>query len=153
MSACRIRFFISTGALFFVLLFGGAASGASPEKEPIPSFLLSGPSGAISSETLFWRRRIVLVVTEHACSGIESFLVWRMGLSPDQADQALILCVGGVPEKQDSFMWLAPDLARTALGLTGTPMLLGIEENKVIWRITGFIQRWQLFASHWVEAR
>jgi hypothetical protein len=140
-------------------------------EEPIPSFLLTGPSGEVRNSTeLFSGRRVVLVVTGKFCLGLQPFLAWRKQISPEKADQALILCVGGAtlaghvapargtPEDKGLMnhpptRWLAADEATKALGITGTPMLLGIEENNVKWRIAGFIKQWQGLAESWLEVQ
>ena len=146
--------------VLFFLLFAGSALGIPPnEGELIPAFLVTDSSGEIRNSTdLFSGRHVVLVVTEESCSGLEPFLVWRKRLAQEKANQTLILCIGGTPVGAGSprplnTIWLAADDVTKALGITGTPMLLGIEENSIKWRIAGFMERWQGLAKSWLEVQ
>jgi hypothetical protein len=130
--------------------------------QPITPFLVKGVSGSemtpveISSTELFSSRRVVFVVIGR-CLGFESFLAFQKRLSPERgasparANQTLILCVTEDPKEQSPDVFTTSDLAMKALGLTGTPMILGIENNTVKWRLAGLVPHWQSLAIHYLE--
>ena len=120
-------------------------------KEPIPSFMVQGALGEVNATRLFVGRHVALVVMDPSCSGLDPFLSWRKRLSKEEVFQTHILCIGGQLEDTDASIFIAPNEAMEALGLTGTPMLLGIEDNSVQWRIAGFIVQWPVLASRWLE--
>ncbi len=154
MSTCTIGHRPFFTAIFFLLFASSLLAGnGTVREESIPLFPVTGSSGEVRNSTeLFFGQRVVLVVTGRVCLGLEPFLAWRERLPVEKAHQALILCVGGTPKEAGAVIWLAADDATKALGITGTPMLLGIEENSVKWRIAGFINRWQGLASNWLES-
>jgi len=156
MSTCRIRTIclaLSFIAIAVIFIFGVILpkEAYAETNAPIPSFAVKNFSGSIDSTGLFVGRRVVLAVIGSSCSQLGNFLAWRKRLSPEKTDQALILCVGGKREEQDVPLWSAPNTAILALGITGTPMLLGIEENHVKWRIAGLIAQWQVLAENWLK--
>jgi len=122
---------------------------------PIPSFAVEGFSGSIDSTWLFVGRRVVLAVIGPSCPGVEPFLSFRKRLDLKgltvKTDRALILCIGGKREEKDTPIWSAPNEAMAALGITGTPMLLGIEDNRVKWRMGGLVPKWQVLAENWLR--
>jgi len=153
MSTCRgIRTLFFAFAVFIAGVMISAESGAET-KRPIPSFAVEGFSGSIDSTGLFVGRRVVLAVIGPSCPGIEPFLLFRKRLDLKgptvKTDQALILCIGG--KREEKTIWSAPPEAMQALGITGTPMLFGIEDNIVKWRIAGLISRWQVLAENWLR--
>jgi len=137
-------------AIFFVLPFVAGATGVETEKL-LTSFVVENSSGKVDSTELFVGRHVVFAVLGSSCPGVEPFLAWRKRLSLDKVGQALILCIG-TPPATDSFVFsVAPNEAMHVLGITGTPMLLGIEENHVKWRIAGLIPKWQVLAENWIK--
>ena len=143
---------------FFALLFvlgiaiGSAGATGVETEAPVSSFTVEGVSGKADSTELFVGRRVALVVVGARCPGLEPFLAWRKQLSLEKIDQALIFCIGGhQPKNLDASIFVTPNKAMQALGITGTPMILGIEENRVKWRIAGRIPQWQVFAESWLN--
>ncbi len=149
MSTCRIKI------ILFLLSIMIAASGVMAfADEPMPFFSVQGVSGKVDSADLFVGKRVALVVIEKSCRGVKPFLDWRKQLSKEQAGHALMLCIGeGRSEDADAFIFIAPNQAKLALGITGSPMLLGIEENRVKWRIAGLIAQWRALAESWLEVK
>ncbi len=158
------RFAHAQGILFIfltLLLLGNTPVSAD---EPISSFLMKGPSGEVDSTELFSRRRVLFVTVGRFCFGFEPFLDFRQRLPQEKRDQALILCIGGTtpasgtqPDGEDQkeanpVIYIGPDKAMRALGLTGTPMILGVENNEVKWRLAGIISHWQSLAYNWLES-
>ncbi|MEK7286519.1 MAG: hypothetical protein AAB035_04390 [Nitrospirota bacterium] len=168
MSTCRISF---TNKYYFIFIFFLLLSqGTFPfvnrlafADQPITPFLIKGVMGSvmtpteISSTALFLEKRVVFVVIGR-CSGFESFLAFQKrlsserGASPARANQTLILCVSGEPKEPNPAVFTTSDQAMKALGLTGTPMILGIENNTVKWRLAGLIPHWQSLAIQYLES-
>lgn len=152
MSACGIRTIFLT--FFFALFcFSGQAIGAD---DPIPSFLMKNPAGDHNSKDLFTGRRVVFAVIGRSCLGFSPFLGFSKKLPKGKADRVLFLCIdgipspGGKPKELDSNLFIGSNKAMRALGLTGTPMILGIEENRVKWRLAGLVPHWEVLAENWL---
>ena len=157
MSTCRVRIIAGVVTLFFVLPFITVSAASVDTEKMISPFTVEGVLGNVESTQLFIGRRVVFAVVGASCSGARPFLVWRKRLSPDKVDRALIFCVGGhqkdasVTISEDApIIWFAPNQAMKALGITGVPMLLGIEDNRVKWRIAGLIPQWQVLVNQWI---
>jgi len=133
---------------FFLVLLPGDLIASD---DPILSFSIQDASGEHDAANLFMGRWIVFSVIGHACPGVEPFLSFRKRVPDQQKDYVLILCVGGDRQKIGPNVATASDEAAAALGLTGTPMILGIEDHRVKWRIAGLIPHWQSFASNWIR--
>ena len=143
------------GSVFFgvLLLVQNVAAGGISTEGVVTPFVLEDVSGKVESSGLFVGRRValvVLVMLGQSCPELEPFLEWRKRLSPEKVDRALMLCVGG-RVGTDTSVLVAPHEAIKALGITGSPMLLGIEENHVKWRIAGLIPKWQVLAETWLR--
>jgi hypothetical protein len=94
---------------------------------------------------------VVFTALGKPCREIGPFAAFREKLPIKQRDQVLILCIGSDSKTTNPHIGIASNDAIRALGITGTPMILGIEENRVKWRIAGRIPQWQVFAESWLN--
>jgi hypothetical protein len=146
MSACRIR---SIFVIFFFAMMLDTGQ-AMASDDPISPFLVKDASGEHDSANLLTGRRVVFTTLGKPCRDIGPFIAFREKLPVKQRDQVLILCVGKDVQTTNPYIGIASHDAIKALGITGTPMILGIEENRVKWRIAGRIPQWQVLAEQWI---
>ena len=147
MSTCRIRTIFVI--FFFAVMFDTGQAISSDD--PIFSFLVQDVLGEHDSANLLTGRRVVFTALGKPCRDIGPFAAFREKLPVKQRDQVLILCVGKDVQTTNPYIGIASNDAIRALGITGTPMILGIEENRVKWRIAGRIPQWQVFAESWLN--
>ncbi len=131
---------------------------AQASRPPFPAFEVLDPSGnTVSSTTLVAGRPTVLAVVRPSCGRCDQLLNALGRLQEDAglvggalvilveapADEAAAFAARRIPSALSGVPWFADDdrEARTALELTGTPALLGIEGSSVAWFYAGTPER------------
>lgn len=165
----RIRNRFLTFALAAGLFLAAPPAGAQSPQGALPAFTVTAPDGqAVASETLAPSSAWILVYLDPSptpCAELVrllqkwqtpqllSRLVLVVRASPNDARTWLERTLGGdrVP-----FNWVADNRleAWTALGLDGSPVLVGLKQGQVEWRLMGILSRVESLESivrSWVE--
>lgn len=151
-----------------LLAVASSARAQSPEGA-LPAFSVTAPGGeAVASEALAPASQWLLVYLDPSptpCAELVRLL--RKWQTPQLASR-VVLVVRGTPgevqawlerelgERPAPFKWAADSglEAWTALGLEGTPVLIGVREGRVEWRLMGVLSRVESLESivrTWVE--
>jgi hypothetical protein len=154
-----------------VCLVGAASPGVrSAEPESLPSFRVTSPrSTSVESSALLTRDRWLLVYVAPQCVPCGTLLASLKGWKTPALMDRTVLLVGAEPAAAQAALaealprelaglpWYADADAQawTALRLTGVPVLLGVQNGKIAWRLSGILKDAKSLESivrTWVEA-
>lgn len=157
------------GAVFLACMTGSVV--AAPAAEPWPAFTVAAPEGGRWSSASVGRASPALVVYVMPGSPSAGRLFAALGSWQVQdLERHLLVVVGGPLERAREYMsgwdpvlpagvvWVADDRREAwhALGLTGSPVLLGVANGEIAWRVAGVLNEPGMLESvvrTWVEQR
>jgi hypothetical protein len=147
----RAKTAIGTLTLLVGLLGAGARAA---EDGPLPPFTVLGPDGApVASRELTAQSRWVLLYIAPGCAPCDDLLRASSSWQPRAQPGRIIVLIRGTasdaaayvernpPRRAAAVTWFADagDEAWQALKLTGTPVLIGVQDGEMKWTIAGVL--------------
>jgi hypothetical protein len=147
----RARSVLAMGVVMAVLWVGTASA---IEQKPLPAFRVYGADGqAVFSAQLPVPDQWLLIFVAPGCRSCDLLLASLKSWESPQLLQHTIIIVGGPTASAQSYIQrvLPPEVsaipwyadaggeAWAALGLTGTPVLVGVNKHMIQWAISGVL--------------